>query len=591
MAASMLRDMQILGAFVGAAFLGLAVAFGAGLTRLSERPPMPLLFAISVAGVFLFTRWSLPEERFHLVLYPAIGWFAWRAVGGDGIRRTLLALLLATLAGLGDETLQGLHPDRQFDWMDVIANTVGGAVVPLTMLGGRAAWSAPVLLGLTAVLFHPLQALIGVGTPAGPPAAPASVPTFSTGPSGGRNLGEVQVTDDAPYAAHNLVLITIDALRADHVPPTGRAPVATPSLDAFAASSRALTEGWAAGSWTSPSMVSIFSALHPAAHGVNVRGLNIAPGALLPLETLAGAGWVVVGHAGDATENYRNLGIPDELNRDDEAAALGAALAAAPPVFAWVHLRDVHAPYDADRAKLDALGLHDPLPDAPVLRRARTHYTVPRAAFPGRHSWLKPAIAALYAAEVADADGALAEVLAAIEESGEAERTIVVLTADHGEELLEGDGIGHASTTLDSVPRDVLQRIPMLVRLPDGRGAGTSNSSVVRQQDLLPSLLPLLGVNHPPLSSDPRLHGVDRSAAVLGIEELPPVDNWFLTSPCGWQCPPDRRAERVAATLTDGDWSWCRFDAAAEPICAAEFTDRIGAARELAAELRTPVAH
>ena len=591
LAASALRDVHMLGTFVGVAFAGVAVLFGLGIARMSEKPPWRLFLATAVAGLFLFTRWTLPEERFHLVLYPALGWLAWRAAGGDGSRRGLVALVLVTLAGLGDELLQGLHVDRQFDWMDVLANMVGGSVVPLTLMGGRIAWAAPALLALTAIFFHPLQTLLGKASPAAVLLPAASVPTFPAAPSLERDLAEVPVNPEALYSGHNLVIITIDALRADHVPPMGGAPVATPTLDAFAASSRALTQGWAASSWTSPSMVSMFSALHPAVHGINVRGLNIAPGATLPLETLARAGWKVLGHAGDPTENYRHLGIPDELNRDDEAAGLRSALATDSPVFAWVHLRDVHAPYDADRAKLDSLGLSEALPDAPILQRARTHYTVPRASFPGRHTWLKPAIRALYAAEVADADASLARVLLAIKESGEGDRTIVILTADHGEELLEGDGIGHASTTLDSVPRDVLQRIPMLVRLPDGRGAGTSNSSILRQQDLLPSLLPLLGVNHPPLSRDPQLHGVDRSGAVVGEEVLPPVDNWFVTSPCGWQCPPERRAERVAALLLDGVWSWCRFDVSAAPSCAPTFTDRIGSARELASALRTPVAH
>jgi hypothetical protein len=186
---------------------------------------------------------------------------------------------------------------------------------------------------------------------------------------------------------------------------------------------------------------------------------------------------------------------------------------------------------------------------------------------------------------VADADASLARVLDA---AGRDDRpTIVVLTADHGEELLEADGIGHASTTLDSVPRPELQRIPLLVRLPDGRGAGRLQPGAIRQQDVLPTLLGLVGVRTPELSDDPALVGVDLSQRLLDSAPLAPGPAWFVTSPCGWQCPPERRVERVAAVPGE-PWTWCRWSLPDEPTCPEPLHGWLDAADALARELRTP---
>ncbi len=585
LAATALRDADLLSSFVLLAFgvVLLGILWVAGR---DEASPGPLILVVTaLAAAALFSRWEVPEERFHLVLYPPLGWLACRTTRGTGTRRAWIAIALVVAAGLGDEALQGLHPDRQFDWMDVLANALGGAIVPLLSLGAPRAWLAPALLGSAAVTFELLQASIGVAPPA--PVVPP-VPVHEPGHAEPPVASVVDA--EGPYAGHNVVLVTVDALRADHTPPTGRPPVPTPSLDSLAASSFAARRALASGTWTSPSMVSLLTGLHPAVHGVHGRGLDIAPGPVFPLEALGAAGYTVVGHAGDETENYRNLGFEAEVHREDPAGTLESALAGEAPVFAWIHLRDVHAPYDASPERLAELGLPDAIPEAPILQRARSHFTVPRASFPGHHSWLRPVIRALYAAEVADADVALSRILDSVRASGEENRTLVVLTADHGEELLEADGIGHASTTLDSVPRDVLQEIPLLIHFPDGRAAGQTHDVVVRQQDLMPTLLPLLGIASPRLTEDPALGGIDLGPLLLGAGGNNDAPTWFVSSPCGWQCPPERRAERVAALLSDGRWTWCRYSAEeTEPRCDGELSDLLRRARVLADTLRTPV--
>jgi hypothetical protein len=294
------------------------------------------------------------------------------------------ALALAAAIGVGDELLQGTLADRQFDPWDVVGNTVASAAAVLLARGGRGAWGAVALLvaaRLVLPVVHPGHPGIGDGADgsAPTPLAAADEPALD-------------------YAGAPILLVTVDALRADFVAPWGASPVPTPVFSRLARESVSFDEVFANSIWTTPSMVSFLVGLGPAVHGVQERGRELAPSIETPLEALVEAGWRTLGYAGDETETYRNLGFQSELDRDgDMLAEVVSALASPTPTFVWLHLRDVHAPYDATPDRLAELGLPAELPVSPILDRARTGYTVPRADFPGHHGWLKGPIRALYA--------------------------------------------------------------------------------------------------------------------------------------------------------------------------------------------------
>ncbi len=506
--------------------------------------PWTPLVLTAVALVWLGTWWKLPEERVHLLQYVPLGIIAWRALGG----RALAALLLCFAVGAGDEWLQGTLPERTFDPWDLVANAIASTAAVLLSMGGRTAWLALAFV-IAARLVLPVVHVGHPGADAVPPPGPA---------------GTALEPPTAPYAGASVLLVTIDALRADHAPPWGDPGVPTPALARMAAESVTF-DGFANGIWTTPSMVSLLTGLLPPVHGVQERGQELNPAWRTPLEALTGAGWSTAGHAGDDTGTYRNLGFQRELGEGARADVVAAALAGGPS-FVWLHLREVHAPYDASPERLHALGLPSDLPEAPLLHRARTHYTVPRAEFSGDHDGLRDALRALYAAEVADADATLGRVLARLDADGLMDRTIVVLTADHGEELLEGGGVGHASTTLASEPRPELVEIPLYVRLPDGRGAGRRVAGRFEQVDLMPTLLPLLGLELPDPAPSVGVDGRDLGPAVLDGAPVTPRDSFVSSSPCGWQCPPERRSERVHAVVgADGSWGRCAEPGSCDP--------------------------
>ena len=562
--------------------------------RAGQAPiPLPALVLAISSAVVLLVSWEHVEERIHLAVYAVVGALAWSASS----YRLWPALVLGVAIGAGEEALQLFISSRVFDLRDLIANVgVVSAFVLLTS-GGRRSWfSCGLLGGVWLALLQlpiptsspsPVEEFPVVSAPDRAPPPPLSRPAQRSMPTSPASVPEGS-TGEAVYSGSSVVLITIDALRADHLAPWGDPPVDLPTFSRLQQSSLSFEEVFANGAWTSPGMVSFLTGLHPSVHGVEERGVNFPPAAVTVLDTLSEAGYATWGFAVDGEENYSGLGFQYGMDRalPPEKMLLSALRAQAGPAFAWLHLRDIHAPYDATHAELEALGLPTDLPSSPILDRARTHHTVPRAEFPGRHGWLQRPIRALYAAELARQDRILGAVLS---ELAAVDNLIVIVSADHGEELLDHDGIGHASTTLHSPPHPELVRIPLYIQLPDGRGAGEQRSGAFQQVDLMPTLGGLLGVEFEQPVPGLDLDGRDLSAVVLGEEgaraestsERPVL---VSTSPCGWQCPPDRRHERIHALIEGHSWSFC--DQSAGP-CEEPIATQLRSLRERAELLRS----
>ncbi|MGH7286805.1 MAG: sulfatase-like hydrolase/transferase, partial [Myxococcota bacterium] len=95
-----------------------------------------------------------------------------------------------------------------------------------------------------------------------------------------------------------------------------------------------------------------------------------------------------------------------------------------------------------------------------------------------------------YDAGIRIVDDALGRVVAALEQRGLLERTILIVTADHGEEFLEHGRFLHTQL------RPELLRVPLVLRLPDGAAAGLRRQDPVSHADLVPTVLDLLGLEH-----------------------------------------------------------------------------------------------
>ncbi len=280
----------------------------------------------------------------------------------------------------------------------------------------------------------------------------------------------------------NVLLVTIDTLRADHLGCYGAATATTPQLDALARRGVRFQTATAHAPLTAVSHASILTGLLPTRHGVRDNGTFVLPNSLPTLaERFGAAGYQTAAFVSGFPLDHRfgfargfssyddNLPHGNDPRRapyversaDATTAAVQRWLAAcAQPWFAWVHYFDPHAPYEAP-------------PE-----------------FAGRFA------DRAYAAEIAYVDDRLGALLQGIEARAPG-RTLVLVTADHGESLGEHGEATHGVYVYDST-----LRVPFLIAGPGVAGARVSEV-VARGVDVSPTLLDLAGLE-PAAGSDGR---------------------------------------------------------------------------------------
>lgn len=315
----------------------------------------------------------------------------------------------------------------------------------------------------------------------------------------------------------DVLLVTIDTLRADFVHSYGFAADTTPHIDALARRGALFETAVAASTATVPAHASIMSSRYVRQHSVGAEnGSTRLEGVATLAEAFRDAGYetaafvsnvVLKARTGldrgfdhyddDLPESEANRGMYFERIAPETVERVRAwlALPRQRPFFLWVHLQDPHGPYTPGEPWSQRLPEWPLRTDRelPVLgvnrgRGGIPHYqALPGVRRPGRY-------AGLYAGEVARVDHALGELLALVERAagrrGAAGR-VVALTADHGESLDE-DGFffqhGHTATPEQSL-------VPLVIvapGVPPRRIAG-----VASHVDLAPTLLELAGL--PPL--------------------------------------------------------------------------------------------
>jgi choline-sulfatase len=304
-------------------------------------------------------------------------------------------------------------------------------------------------------------------------------------------LSEPTVAPSGPSASPpDIVLVTVDTLRRDHLGVYGYALPTSPWLDELAARGTVFDRAYAPTGWTAPSMASLFTGVYPAQHGVDVAWIQegrtygqpvLSPAHRTLAEGLAEAGYQTFGlstngHVTAETGFSQGFEIWEELNFYDhrerhlEAAREWTAARDEGPRFIWFHYMAPHAPYER-RDGVDRFEVQDADPQV-----------------------------AAYDSEIAYVDAALSELMEALELSD----PIFVFTADHGELLGGPHGWGHGGIEEDVV------RVPLVVV---GPGVEARRTSVgVSLVDLEPTLLELAGARPGPSSGRslvPELRGRD----------------------------------------------------------------------------------
>lgn len=353
----------------------------------------------------------------------------------------------------------------------------------------------------------------------------------------------------------NILILTCDAMRADHLGAYGYPRPTSPQIDALAKESTVFANAVGHSAWTGPGIVSLLTGQYPAVHGMDTR--HKMPDRFLPtvLKDLEARGYRAAafqatgdlyGNLGLGTEDQMRFTLPELLRR---LRPEGSTTGNQPPFVIWHHLRNSHLPYNPP-AELRALFARPEFPPLPPdhLALLTGSPVIPA----GSVAWdpaEREAIVDLYDAAVRQNDDDVGATVAAMKELGLWENTIVVLSADHGEELLEHGQVGHASTTQAGTLFEEVLRVPLIIRVP-GVAGGRVVPGLAQQADAMPTVLEALGL--PP---DPRMQGRSLLPEMRGERQAVPRAVAFSESTdCGWQCAGNRQKTARLYAARERDW-------------------------------------
>jgi arylsulfatase A-like enzyme len=298
----------------------------------------------------------------------------------------------------------------------------------------------------------------------------------------------------------NLVLISIDTLRPDFLGAHGYPRPTSPTLDALAEAGVLFETAVSPSPWTLPAHGSLLTGLYPSRHGLTGEvGLPAEVATLA--EILAAAGFATAGIV-----NSHNLSDRHGLERGFAAFRYAVELpspvepsvveawarewirdAPREPFFLFLHFYDVHSDYaslpDYEEALVRPYGGKVDGTTRQLVRNRLGQF--PLAPADGQH------LADLYAAGIRQMDDGIARLLPDLDEAGLLERSLLVITSDHGEEFLEHGGVLHGRTQYEEV-----QRVPLILSGP-GVPAGRRVAEPVSLIDVVPTVLTLLDVAVP----------------------------------------------------------------------------------------------
>lgn len=347
------------------------------------------------------------------------------------------------------------------------------------------------------------------------------------------------VRDATRPAALNVIVLTVESWRAD-----AATPETMPELFEAAAQGVTFTNHRAVSAWTGPNVIAVLTGVSPYRQGVHARGQSVPPEYELLTEILTGKGWDVGGvQAFMRIDLFENLGFDFDPGVDlyNWIAERGRRET---PFYFWYHYLDSHLPYNPGGAEtiLDATPIVDP--DEPGRRaEVRRLPVIPEGEIDflaSDREWIAP----LYQGGFVDFDRWFGQFWAFFKASGLRDNTILIVTADHGEELLERGNVGHASTTRAGHLHEEIVRVPLFVWAPGGLMPVPDGSIVADMTDHLmiaPMIARMLGI----------AGGADLESG--GLFETPRRNAWTgLTSGAGFAEPDPARIPRfVGAAIRD----------------------------------------
>jgi arylsulfatase A-like enzyme len=506
--------------------------------------------ALVLAGAYGLLRVYAPPgmgaEAVYVVVFGAVAAVATYGVGSDA---SWSGFILTTALGalgvlLGDAWLDDHH-----------AAALRGLWLPVAIAG--LVWVPILADGLMSLAVRSAgRRLVAAGIVVGGLLVATGTP-LTTAP-----LVETAVTAVPPPAGTpDVILVSMDTTRADHLSTYGYARETSPNLTAFAADALLFTQARSPAGWTLPGHASMLTGLYPSRHGAHLSGGWLAGQSIdgrrnvaFPLaadkvtlaEALRDRGYQTGAVVANFSYLYRDYGLAQGFGFYDDAP--GLLLRVHPPITRLVRMAVPSfavKPYRTAR-QVNAAAL-DWLDHAPTGRPAFlfVNYMEPHQPWMAeapydRWVWEQPQAASLvqkdlythevktftpeelgfivasYDGQVAAMDAALGELLAALKTRGRYENALVIVTADHGEMLGDHGTVGHMGRML----YEPLVHVPLVVKFPGAERARGRDERPVQIVDVTPTALASAGAPPIPGMQGEALPGVTHT--IVAEEDINP---------------------------------------------------------------------
>ncbi len=353
----------------------------------------------------------------------------------------------------------------------------------------------------------------------------------------------------------NVLLFSVDSFRPDYIGCYGESEKQTPVIDSIAKKGVVFRNAFSQSAWTTPGMLSIFTSLYPHSHKVGSRGKSLDKNVATLPKALKAQGYSAPAFSYLIRDpNYFNLGFdpaPPELREGKSVDDLFKLLEIykEKKFFIWFHNKYIHLPYKAhppydqlltqtaeeDRGKISS-GLFA-VKNNVVVKNGSVEFK----------KGDKQRIQELYNANVKRLDDDVARLIEKLKELGLINNTLLIITADHGEELLDHGFVGHASTSLSAKLYDEIIHIPLIFYLPGGLEPGRINTQV-QQVDIFPTILDMLNIPIPAT-----LQGNSMKGLINGQKDDWPEFALSETNKGGYQSTEEMK-KIILTSLRTPDW-------------------------------------
>ncbi len=308
-----------------------------------------------------------------------------------------------------------------------------------------------------------------------------------------------------PPEVRNVVVLLVDTLRADALSLYSETRVRSPQMERFAREGTIFQRCQAPSNWTKPSCASVLTGLHPLTHRALGEGSALSSSVHLVSEMFQQSGFqtaALIANGYLAAEFgfnqgwhlYRNY-IRERLQTEAEHV-FGDAITwmeehREQRTFTYIQTIDPHVPYDPPD---EDLNLYDPAPyDGPIRPRSTGNlledFKADRVRLSRRD---RTRLRALYDGEITYHDRHFGRFIDRLRELNLLDQTLIVVTADHGEEFFEHDSVGHGHSLYQE-----LLHVPLIMRMPGLVPAGERAEPVCSLVDIVPTVLAAAGVDTP----------------------------------------------------------------------------------------------